>query len=51
MKRVIALCLIVCLSLSLSPFSSVATADWNWERIRSFIWRDAPQRRIPPALT
>ncbi|MDR3196012.1 MAG: hypothetical protein LBT58_04480, partial [Endomicrobium sp.] len=31
MKRKIALCLIVCLSLSLSPFSSAATAataDW-----------------------
>jgi hypothetical protein len=27
MKKIIALCLIVCLSLSLSPFSSVATAD------------------------
>jgi hypothetical protein len=34
MKKIIALCLIVCLSLSLSPFSSVATAEWNWGIIR-----------------
>jgi hypothetical protein len=44
MKRIIALCLIVCLSLSLSPFSSVATAEEG--EVAGF----EPQRRIQPDL-
>jgi hypothetical protein len=33
MKKVLALCLIVCLSLSLSPFRSVAEAGERWESL------------------
>jgi hypothetical protein len=44
MKKVLALCLIVCLSLSLSPFSSFAAAE------EGGVWGGAPQRRVQHPL-